>query len=247
MGISIHILLKSQQTCNDVDTLMPRWFKSQQTCSDVDTLTHWGRDKMVAIFQTTFSNGFSWMKMYEFRLTFHWSLFLRVQLTIFHHWFRQWFGAVQVPSHYLNQWWLDYRCIYASLGLNKLMIFMMQWQHLHYVLYGKWHTSCDISSWSSARSHEVLSVILTEVFWLKRSIKIAERQRNMSDFTVNTVPINGFYTWYEYTESYIASIIKPCAYFVEDSPHTNYSFAGHFDCKLCLVSLLMCLIHHGHV
>ena len=29
-------------------------------------LTHWGWDKMDAIFQTTFSNGFSWMKMYEF-------------------------------------------------------------------------------------------------------------------------------------------------------------------------------------
>ena len=53
-----------------------------------DGLTHWGRDKMDAIFQTTFSNGFSWMKMYELRLTFHWSLFLGVQLTIFQHWFR---------------------------------------------------------------------------------------------------------------------------------------------------------------
>ena len=39
-------------------------------------LTHWGRDKMAAISQTTLSNAFSWMKMYEFRLTFHWSLFL---------------------------------------------------------------------------------------------------------------------------------------------------------------------------
>ena len=51
-------------------------------------LTHWGWDKMAAIFQTTYSNRFSWMKMYEFRLTFHWSLFLGVQLTIFQHWFR---------------------------------------------------------------------------------------------------------------------------------------------------------------
>ena len=34
------------------------------------------------------SNAFSWMKMCEFCLRFHWSLFLRVQLTIFHHWFR---------------------------------------------------------------------------------------------------------------------------------------------------------------
>ena len=56
-------------------------------------LTHWGRGKMAAIFQTAFSNAFSWMKMFEFRLKFHWSLFLRVQLTIFQHWFRLWLGA----------------------------------------------------------------------------------------------------------------------------------------------------------
>ena len=49
----------------------------------ISHLTHWGRDKMAAIFQTTFSNGFFLMKMYEFRLTFHCSLFLGVQLTIF--------------------------------------------------------------------------------------------------------------------------------------------------------------------
>ena len=51
-------------------------------------LTHWGRDKMDAISQTTFWSAFSWMKMFEFRLKFHGSLFLRVQMTIFQHWFR---------------------------------------------------------------------------------------------------------------------------------------------------------------
>ena len=51
-------------------------------------LTHWGRDKMATIFKTTFSNAFSWTKMFKFRLIFHWSLFPRVQLTIFHHWFK---------------------------------------------------------------------------------------------------------------------------------------------------------------
>ena len=51
-------------------------------------LTHWGRDKMAAIFLTTFSNAFSWMKMYEFRLRFHWNVFRRFELTIFHYWFR---------------------------------------------------------------------------------------------------------------------------------------------------------------
>ena len=47
-------------------------------------LTHWGRDEMDAILQTTFSKVFSSMKMFELRFHFHW----RVQLTIFHHWFR---------------------------------------------------------------------------------------------------------------------------------------------------------------
>ena len=30
---------------------------------DRQKLTHWGRDKMPAIFQKTFSNAFSWMKI----------------------------------------------------------------------------------------------------------------------------------------------------------------------------------------
>ena len=38
----------------------------------------WGRDEIEAILQTTFSNAFAWMKMYESRLRFHW----------FQHWFR---------------------------------------------------------------------------------------------------------------------------------------------------------------
>ena len=69
------------------------------------TLTHWGRDKMGAIFQTTVPNAFSWMKIYEFRLKFHWNLFPGVQLTIFQHWFRWWLGADKATSHYLNQRW----------------------------------------------------------------------------------------------------------------------------------------------
>ena len=76
-------------------------------------LTHPGRDKMAAIFHTTFLIAFSLMKMFEFRLEFHWSLFLRFQLTINHHWFRLWHGADQATSNYLNQWWLDYPHIYA--------------------------------------------------------------------------------------------------------------------------------------
>ena len=36
----------------------------------------WGRDKMAAILQMTFLNAFSWIKISEFRVIFHWNLFL---------------------------------------------------------------------------------------------------------------------------------------------------------------------------
>ena len=45
-------------------------------------------DKMGDIFQTTFWNVFSWIKIVVFWLKFHWKLFPRVQLTVFQHWFR---------------------------------------------------------------------------------------------------------------------------------------------------------------
>ena len=58
-----------------------RWTSSHWKKKRDIRLTHWGRDKMDAISQTTFSSTFSWMKMFEFRLKFHWSLFLWVELT----------------------------------------------------------------------------------------------------------------------------------------------------------------------
>ena len=42
--------------------------------SSIQPLTRWGWDKMATIFQT-FSNAFSWMKMYKFWLKFCWSFF----------------------------------------------------------------------------------------------------------------------------------------------------------------------------
>ena len=38
-------------------------------------LAHWDRDQMAVIFLTTFSNAFFFMKMYQYRLKFHWSSF----------------------------------------------------------------------------------------------------------------------------------------------------------------------------
>ena len=68
-------------------------------------LTHFPLHKMAAISQTTFSHAFSWIKSFVFWFKFHWSLFLRVQLTISQHWFRQWLGVDQATNHYLNQCW----------------------------------------------------------------------------------------------------------------------------------------------
>ena len=52
----------------------------QPNCLSVlsTSLTLWGRDKMVTIFLMPFSNAFSSMKLYEYHLRFHWSLFLRM-------------------------------------------------------------------------------------------------------------------------------------------------------------------------
>ena len=57
-------------------------------CPEQPCLSHWGRDEMDNISQTTFSNVFYAMKMFEFRLKFHWCLFPRVQFTKFQPWFR---------------------------------------------------------------------------------------------------------------------------------------------------------------
>ena len=74
--------------CCSHNTIYILKFGFVKKLNSLTPLTHWGRDKMAAIFLTTFSNEFSWRKMFEFRLRFHWNLFLRVQLTIFQHWFR---------------------------------------------------------------------------------------------------------------------------------------------------------------
>ena len=59
---------------------------------------------MTAISQTTFWNAFSWMKSFAFWFESHWSVFLRVYLTI-----SIGSGAEQATSHYPDQ------CLPSSL------------------------------------------------------------------------------------------------------------------------------------
>ena len=90
MTRTLHIQIKKMQTkswccyfCWTINTLRP--------------------NKMPDILQTTnMSDIFSWMKIVS---KFHWSLFLKVQWTIWQSWFRLRLDANQKPSHYLNQWW----------------------------------------------------------------------------------------------------------------------------------------------
>ena len=65
-----------------------------------------------------FSGDVFRFNMYEYRLRFHWNLFLKVQLAIFQHWFRQWFGACQATSHCLNQGWLVYAYMHRSASMS---------------------------------------------------------------------------------------------------------------------------------
>ena len=54
----------------------------------IPALMHWTCSFKAGKSQTTFSNTFSSMTMFEFRLKFHRSLFLKVQMTISQHWLR---------------------------------------------------------------------------------------------------------------------------------------------------------------
>ena len=75
---------------------------------------------MIWKLQTTFSN-LSSMKVFEFQLQFHWSLFPRVQLITSQHWFRWWLDTEQARNHYPNQCWPNSPThVYTALGGNKI-------------------------------------------------------------------------------------------------------------------------------
>ena len=71
---------------------------------------------MAAILQTIFSDVFSWMKSFVFRLKFHWSLSPRVQLTTT----RIGLDDGLVPSRQQVITWTNVEpinwCIYVALG-----------------------------------------------------------------------------------------------------------------------------------
>ena len=58
---------------------------SQVSRSQIIILNTWRPKQNYCHFTETFSIAFSWMKMYEFCLGFHWNLFLGFELTITQH------------------------------------------------------------------------------------------------------------------------------------------------------------------
>ena len=93
--------------------------------ANIGYLTHLSLDTIFAISQMIFSKAFSWIKCFIFWLKFHWSLFLRLQLTITQHWFKY-----LVPNRWQAIIWTNadpiYRCIYVALGGDELRSFMIQ-------------------------------------------------------------------------------------------------------------------------
>ena len=103
-------------------------------------LTQWGLDKMADIFQTIFSSAFSWIKMYLATIEF--SLILVASGPINNTSALVKIMAWRRPgdSHYLNQWWLIYRRIYASFGPNELMsMFAIVATGIGWIYLESWH------------------------------------------------------------------------------------------------------------
>ena len=103
------------------------YFQNYDVCQqDIDSLTYWGRDEVSGIIQTTLSNVFSWIKMFEFRIQFDWSLFPRVQLKQYS------IGSDNdlVPNRRQAIIWtndgLSWWRICVSLGLNESMFHVME-------------------------------------------------------------------------------------------------------------------------
>ena len=126
-ALFLQILMRMTSLTDNLVKVLRKRNKQEMSChldkrshSSHYHLTHWDRDNMAAILWMTFSNAFSWMKIYEFQ--FHWNLFLRVQSTIFQDWFRWWLGVGQATSHYLDQWWYSL--------LTHLFITRTQWLNI---------------------------------------------------------------------------------------------------------------------
>ena len=68
----------------------------QYTHCSFDMLSHWGLNKTATSLQMKI---FSQNASFVFLFKFHWSLLLRIWVTINQHWSRRWLGAYQATKH----------------------------------------------------------------------------------------------------------------------------------------------------
>ena len=166
----------------------------------VMVLTHWGLDKMAAISQTTVSNSFPWMKIYEFWIKFHRSLFLRVQQTLFQHGSDS--GLVSTRRQVII-WTHGGKitdaiiCHWASMSLTTgRKILIMDWPTLWHeaaLLFGRWwptlhpRSGCDRCLLGSAGC----SVVFKTWFRLRWQIPCGAvtTRSNFSEILIIDIPI----------------------------------------------------------
>ena len=179
-------------------------------------LTHLPWTKWPKFRQMTFSNAFSWMKIIEFRVKFHWNLFPGVQSTISQHWFRWWLGAKQATRHYLNQCWpssLSRICGTRGDELRNNVLVQHEWGHPS-------TRNCYDSRRNTCSIHKIQ--LTMAMLWLKGTVminpvKILTGQR----FARLVGPI------YRYTLTEIRSWISNCIHHflwnVINQTHYNFN------------------------
>ena len=135
-------------------------------------LTHWGRDKMAAFSQTTFSHAFSWMKKYEFKSTFHWSLFLSINNIPVLVQIMAWRRLCDKPfSEPMMFSWLTHICVTRPQWVNQCVTLttILWW-------YGY---LCNMSIWQVILFiNTVLRYLASH--WFYRAIPIFSKMQNMS-------------------------------------------------------------------
>ena len=155
--------------CKDLPVFgLSQW----ETALECNAFSHWWSRT-----QTTFSNAFSWMKLYGFRFNFNWSLFLRVQLTLFQHWFRKLLGADQATSHYLYQWWSN---LLTHICVTRLLCNLKP--HTSMYLWGRHNDRGEVIEWNAPVCRENLSSEKSQLQfkhsahkdWLQASTKLSQ-------------------------------------------------------------------------
>ena len=126
-------------------------------------------------FRRHFCTYFLEWKYLNFDLKFHWSLFLSIQFTISKHRFRQWLGADQATSHYLNQWrfiLLMHICITRPQWINSLWPSETIWWHK------SGSTLAQVMAWClTAPSHYLNQcwLIISKVQWHSSWVQLYQK------------------------------------------------------------------------